>query len=232
MPDFRYPQLCALARAAEVLGERWTLLILRDLFSGPLRFGDLQARLGGTSPSVLSERMAQLEERGLVERATLAPPAHSPVYALTESGRALEPALLELTRWGVRFLTPDDLTQPLEPSWAVMGLRASARGSGSPRASVHVRVPDAGRDHVFRVRGGPRGTRISTPASGRGGRCDLEIRVEARALLMWVAGFRKASDLLDSGDLEAQGDLSLLDDFPNLFDVQLGPGGAPETKTT
>ena len=107
MPEFRYAQFCALARAAEIVGERWTLLIVRDLTLGPLRFSDLRRRLKGVSPSVLSERLTQLERRGLIERRVLGPPAASTVYELSEMGRALQPAMIELTKWGA----PGSLSQ-------------------------------------------------------------------------------------------------------------------------
>ena len=106
MPEYRYPQFCAVARAAEIVGERWTLLILRELFFGQQRFGDLRRRLSEISPSVLSERLSYLESAGIVRRTELAPPAASNVYELTEHGRAFGPALSALAQWGMRFLLP------------------------------------------------------------------------------------------------------------------------------
>ncbi|MCZ6714198.1 MAG: helix-turn-helix domain-containing protein, partial [Deltaproteobacteria bacterium] len=106
MGEFRYPQFCALARATEIVGERWTLLIVRDLSLGPLRFSALRRRLSGVSSSVVSERLTQLERRGLLEQRMLQPPAASTVYALTQMGRALQPVLVELMRWGTRFMLP------------------------------------------------------------------------------------------------------------------------------
>ena len=104
MAEFRYAQYCPLARAAELLGERWTLLVVRDLLMGPQRFTDLRGRLPGVSPSVLSERLARLEERGVVCRRTLPPPAPAIVYELTEAGRALDKAVAALASFGMRFL--------------------------------------------------------------------------------------------------------------------------------
>ncbi len=106
MSDTRYRQFCALARAAEVIGERWTLLVVRELLLGPKRFSDLRDRLDGISPSVLTERLGRAEVLGLVRQSILPPPAASTVYELTEDGRALEPAILELIRWGGRYLLP------------------------------------------------------------------------------------------------------------------------------
>lgn len=86
------PQFCALARAAELLSERWTLLIVRELLLGPRRFRDLTDGLGGVSTSVLAGRLAALARGGLIRRATLGPPAGVAVYELTDHGAALRPA--------------------------------------------------------------------------------------------------------------------------------------------
>src|SRR5262244_1096312 len=103
MSNLHYPQFCALARAAEIIGERWTLLIIRELLLGPMRFSDLAARLDGVSPALLTARLGTLIENGVVQRATLAAPFNAQVYELTETGRAMRPAIRELIRWGGRF---------------------------------------------------------------------------------------------------------------------------------
>src|SRR5215218_2254120 len=95
-----YGDRCGIARALDVVGERWALLIVRELLLGPKRFTDLRAGLPGLSPDVLSQRLRELEKAGLVLRRKLAPPAGSRVYELTARGLALEPILLELGRWG------------------------------------------------------------------------------------------------------------------------------------
>ena len=96
MSEFRYAQFCPLARAAEVVGERWTLLIARELLLGPKRFSDLREALAGVSSSVLADRLARLERRDVVAWRRLPPPAAARVYELTETGRALEPVVLAL----------------------------------------------------------------------------------------------------------------------------------------
>src|SRR5258705_895275 len=120
MPDTRYPQFCALARAAEVIGERWTLLIVRELLLGPKRFTDLRGRLDGISPSVLTERLARAKELELVRRVVLPLPAASTVYELTKHWRALRPAVFELIRWGGRFLFPPPKGERTEPEGMVL----------------------------------------------------------------------------------------------------------------
>ena len=117
MPVVQYKQFCALARAAEILGERWTLLIVRELLLGPQRFTDLLERLHDVSTSVLTERLSRLEEFGVVEKAYLPPPAASSVYRLTEVGEAVRPAIYELIHWGGRFLFPSRPGDHFQPDW-------------------------------------------------------------------------------------------------------------------
>ena len=95
-----YGDLCGIARALDVIGERWALLVVRDLILGPKRFTDLRTGLPHIGPDMLSQRLRELEAAGILRRRTLAPPAGSRVYELTDRGKALEPVLLELGRWG------------------------------------------------------------------------------------------------------------------------------------
>jgi DNA-binding HxlR family transcriptional regulator len=106
MKSRSYNQFCALAYALDIVGERWTLLIIRELLTGPRRFKDLTEGLPYISTNLLAERLKSLEQQGLLGRRVLPPPAGSTVYELTPLGRALEEAVLELGKWGSRFLPP------------------------------------------------------------------------------------------------------------------------------
>jgi len=101
-----YGDRCGVARALDVVGERWALLVVRELLLGPKRFTDLRAGLPSLSPDVLSQRLRELEQAALLRRRKLAPPAASWVYELTERGLALEPVVLELGRWGSQTPLP------------------------------------------------------------------------------------------------------------------------------
>ena len=103
-----YQQYCPLAHALDVVGERWSLLIVRELLGGPKRYTDLQNGLGSISPTLLATRLEELEVAGIVERQVLPPPVARTVYALTGDGRRLGPAVSELTRWGMRRLPEPD----------------------------------------------------------------------------------------------------------------------------
>jgi DNA-binding HxlR family transcriptional regulator len=97
-----YDDPCGIARALDRIGERWALLVVRELLLGPKRFTDLRAGLPTASPNVLSQRLRELEACGVLQRRVLPPPAGATVYELTDWGRALEPVLLSLARWGSR----------------------------------------------------------------------------------------------------------------------------------
>jgi DNA-binding HxlR family transcriptional regulator len=101
-----YNQYCGLAYALDIVGERWTLLILRELQAGPRRFKDLMDGLPGISTNLLAERLKTLEQQGMLVRRVLPPPAGSAVYVLTPLARGLEKALLELGKWGSQFVPP------------------------------------------------------------------------------------------------------------------------------
>src|SRR5436853_1118894 len=103
-----YGDRCGIARALDLVGERWALLIVRELLLGPKRFTDLRAGLEHVGPDVLSQRLRELEAAGLVRRATLPPPAASKVYELTPRGAELEPVVLALGRWGSAAPVPAD----------------------------------------------------------------------------------------------------------------------------
>ncbi|MCG3206735.1 MAG: hypothetical protein FOGNACKC_00334 [Anaerolineae bacterium] len=101
-----YNQYCGLAYALDIIGERWTILIIRELMTGPRRFTDLMDGLPGISTNLLSERLKNLELQEILSRRILPPPAGSTVYELTAVGLALEKSLLELGKWGSQFVPP------------------------------------------------------------------------------------------------------------------------------
>jgi len=120
-----YGQLCGLARALDLLGDRWTLLIVRELLRGPKRFGDLQHGLEGIGPNLLSARLTSLQDSGVLERATLPGPAPVPGYMLSPRGEALRPILNDLALWGFGLLDENDLAGMRSRAvWAAMTMCA------------------------------------------------------------------------------------------------------------
>ena len=121
-----YGQYCGLAHALDLVGERWTLLVVRDLALGPKRFSDVLAGLPGLGTSLLSDRLRQLENNGLVERA-LADRAVGVVYRLTEDGEQLATALGPLTVWGAAKLADEPAPDEWRPEWLAFVLMSTFR---------------------------------------------------------------------------------------------------------
>jgi DNA-binding HxlR family transcriptional regulator len=112
-----YEHYCPVAHALDLVGERWSLLVVRELMAGPKRYTDLAEHLPGIGTNILAARLRDLEAAGVVEKRTLPPPAASRVYQLTEYGNALRPVLRELALWGARSLGPPAADDELFPGW-------------------------------------------------------------------------------------------------------------------
>jgi DNA-binding HxlR family transcriptional regulator len=118
----RYEQYCPMAHALDLVGDRWALLIIRELMHGPRRYTDLVDRLPGIGTNILAARLRDLEGHGVVARRTLPPPAASKVYELTDYGRELRPAMRELALWGARSLGPPTEREELFEGWLANAL--------------------------------------------------------------------------------------------------------------
>ena len=196
MPTNRsYQDACGIARALDVVGERWALLIVRELLFGPQRFSDLRQALPGASSNLVADRLRELTGRGVVSRRRLAPPAASQVYELTEWGRELEPIVLALGTWGIAAPMPDGPVT-LSATSVLIYLRTAARldpkaASASYRLELDGRVWTAltvdGRVHV--ETGEP-----AHPVAG--------LRTDPKTLNALL----ETPSLLDSTDVEISGD--------------------------
>jgi DNA-binding HxlR family transcriptional regulator len=122
----RYHQYCPVARALDVVGERWSLLIVRELLLGPRRFTDLAEGLPGIGSSVLAARLKDLEQNGLVAKRTLPPPAASVVYELTDDARGLSRVLAALADWGMNLLGRPRNDDVVDGRWLVLALAVTA----------------------------------------------------------------------------------------------------------
>lgn len=140
-----YGHYCAIAHTLEMIGERWTLLVVRELLTGPKRFKDLRDGLPGVGTALLTDRLRALEEAGLIRRSTLPPPAGVAVYELTDAGAELRPVVMAVARWGLRWAldepTPDEV---FRPSWAVLAMQAvfDPRAARGLRETCEFRVGD------------------------------------------------------------------------------------------
>jgi DNA-binding HxlR family transcriptional regulator/putative sterol carrier protein len=122
MPEHRYQQYCGAARALDVVGDRWTLLIVRELMLGPRRFTDLIDGLPGISRNLLTERLRSLEREEIITRGELPPPAARHIYELTEGGRDLADAIVPLVAWGVRRLGDRKPNESFRAHWAALAM--------------------------------------------------------------------------------------------------------------
>ncbi|WP_369215596.1 winged helix-turn-helix transcriptional regulator, partial [Streptomyces flavofungini] len=141
-----YDQYCAVARGLDSVGDRWTLLIVRELLAGPRRYTDLHADLPGVSTDVLASRLKDMEQQGLVTRRRLPPPAAASVYELTARGQELLPVLRALAAWGTPALAERGPTDAVRAHWFALPLLPVLAGLGAPGV-VQVRLAE-GEFHV------------------------------------------------------------------------------------
>jgi DNA-binding HxlR family transcriptional regulator len=135
----RYNQYCPIAHALDLVGERWSLLVVRELMHGPHRYTDLHERLPGCGTNVLAARLKELERGGVVRKRRLPPPAASTVYELTESGAGLRAVLHALAWWGARSLGPPGDEVDLSPGW-LPGALHTAVALVAPEGAIEFRV--------------------------------------------------------------------------------------------
>jgi DNA-binding HxlR family transcriptional regulator len=159
MPTTRsYNDLCPIARALDIVGERWALLVVRELLLGPQRFSDLRGALPGVSSNLLTDRLRELEARGVVRRRVLLPPAGSSIYELTDRGRRLETVLDALGEWGATESAPVDGS--LSATSVLLFLRGSLRANpAAPSGTFRLRLENrawtlAPRDGVVEIEPG------------------------------------------------------------------------------
>ena len=137
----RYDQYCPMAHALDLVGDRWSLLVVRELMHGPRRYTDLVEGLPGIGTNILATRLRDLETNGVVTRRTLPPPAASRIYELTDYGRALRPVVRELALWGARSLGPPTPGAGLFDGWVANALDI-ALAALAPEGSFECRVGD------------------------------------------------------------------------------------------
>lgn len=184
-----YDQYCAIARTLDAVGDRWTLLIVRELLAGPRRYTDMHADLPGVSTDVLASRLKDMERDGLVTRRRLPPPASASVYELTSRGRELRPVLSALARWGAPELAERRPTDAVRAHWFALPL-LSCFGTLEAAGVVDVHLPE-GDFHVRLDPGEP--AYGDGPAPGADTRLELDAdtcRALAEGSLTLAAGVR------------------------------------------
>jgi DNA-binding HxlR family transcriptional regulator/putative sterol carrier protein len=206
-----YGDGCAIAGALDLVGERWALLVVRELLLGPKRYTDLRNGLPNASPNVLSERLRELERAGIVRRRKLPPPAGSRVYELTEWGRELEDIVISLGHWGARSPTPPG-DAPVGVDSMILALRSrfdpsAAHGLG---AGYELRL---GEDR-FRLEVAADELEV---ARGGADQADATIDTDPGTLGEVLWGGRSVADAQRSGTLTIEGDKAAAERFFRLF---------------
>jgi DNA-binding HxlR family transcriptional regulator len=193
----RYGQFCSVARALDVLGDRWAMLVVRELLLGPKRYTDLLDGLPGVGTNVLAVRLRELEEAGIIAREKLPPPAAATVYVLTDDGAALRPVVDELARWGVRHMERPERGEALRNGWLVYSLAVCTPPTGMHNGDqLELRVDDE--PHTLTVRNGRFEARRGAAASPI-----AVIEAPRRAL------FRLARGQATRGQLERDGQIAV-----------------------
>lgn len=207
---YSYDDPCGVARALDAVGERWALLVVRELLLGPKRFTDLATGLPGVSQNVLSQRLRELEESGVVHRHRLGPPAGARVYELTDRGVALEPVVLALGRWGSR--APLTSTAPLGVDALVVALRTmfDPTIADDLQASYALDL----RTDRFHAEIDPGRFRI---ARGDPPDPDARLGADAGTLRALVFGGGDIDEAMDRGDLVLAGDRAAAQRFLRCF---------------
>lgn len=222
----RYNDACAAAHALDLIGERWSLLIVRELLLGPKRFTDLRRGLPGVSPNVLAQRLNELEAALVVQRIRLPPPASAWAYQLTAWGQQLESVMLQLLQWGVQspsFPRPVGLgADAMILSLRTMFLSANATGFA---ATIEIQLED----DVFLARVAK--SKI-TLGRGRSDQADARIRCGTDVLLSLAYGKADLDQVLQAETFSFEGNKEIVRSFLALFSLPSGAFGNASAATT
>jgi DNA-binding HxlR family transcriptional regulator len=206
-----YGDGCGIAHALDLVGERWALLVVRELLLGPKRFTDLRGGLPSASTNVLSQRLRELEQAGIVRRRKLPPPAGSSVYELTGWGRELKPIVLSLGTWAVRSPSfPEGAPVGTDSVLLALWTFFDAEAAGDLRARFELRLDDSTfhvdiADGEIEVDRGP----AEDP--------DAIVESDATALSAVIWNGRDLDDAVQAGELRIEGDRQALEPFLRLF---------------
>jgi DNA-binding HxlR family transcriptional regulator len=219
MSSRSYRDRCGVARALDVVGERWALLVVRELLLGPKRFTDLRAGLPHVTPDVLAQRLRELEAAELVRRDALPPPAASRVYALTPAGLELEAAVLALGRWGSRRAFPDG-EAVFGADSAVLGLKTLFDAEAAADLDAEIELRLGAQRYAARVEGGD-----FAVFRGEADAPDAAIETDPGTLAGVLWHGTALTSALGSGELRLSGERQVAERFLALFPLPAGASG-------
>jgi DNA-binding HxlR family transcriptional regulator len=218
-----YGDACGIARSLDVIGERWALLVVRELVLGPKRFTDLRTGLPRLSSEVLAQRLRELEDAGVVRRRTLPPPVAARVYELTDRGRDLEPVLLALGRWGsLAPMPPGDAPLGVDAMVLALPTLFDAAAADGLDATYELRL--AGQSFRARVADG----RLEV-TRGSAARPDAVVTTDTGTLAAVLWQGRALADAHRAGDVRIEGDRRAVERLLALFPLPPVAGGGPTT---
>jgi DNA-binding HxlR family transcriptional regulator len=208
----RYDQYCPIAHALCAIGERWSLLVVRELLEGPKRYTDLVAGLPGVSTNILAARLRDLEASGIVQKRKLPPPAASTVYELTDYGAQLEEVVYAMARWGVRTLGPPGPEDELEPDWGLNAFPAlfNPTAAGGMRGTYVLRISD----DVFTI--ALADGRVSVEL-GADPEADLDATFDMKTFFGLASGELAPADAIEQDLVELRGDAECFERFFQAF---------------
>jgi DNA-binding HxlR family transcriptional regulator len=217
-----YGDGCAIARALDLIGERWALLVVRELLLGPKRYTDLRKGLPNASPNVLSQRLQELERAGVVWRRKLPPPAGSRVYELTDWGRDLEQIVISLGHWASRSPTPPTPAPIASADSIILALRARFDSGAAQglRKTYDLRL---GEDR-FRIAVAG-GELEATRADAEDADATIDTDPDTIGGVLWAG--QSLADAQRSGKLSIDGDRAAVERFVRLFPVPEPAGASP-----
>jgi DNA-binding HxlR family transcriptional regulator len=202
----KFDQYCPVAHALSLVGERWSLLIVRELLHGPKRYTDLTHGLPGIGTNILAARLRELEEANIVQKRTLPPPAASTVYELTEYGAELREALYALARWGARTIGPPGPDDELYPEWGVNALPALFHADAARGLTETYTLVVEGDAFTARVVDG-----ALDPSLGAAEDADVVVETDMETFFALATGELAPKDAVKSGRAHVQGDLEALE---------------------
>jgi DNA-binding HxlR family transcriptional regulator/putative sterol carrier protein len=211
----RYSQYCPVAHALDAVGERWSLLIVRDLLNGPKRYTDLAEGLPGIGTNILAARLRDLEQAGVVQKRKLPPPTPATVYELTEYGARLEDVMFALARWGAASIGPPSADEALTPGWSLNAIKATFRPdlAAGVDATYELRLGDdvttmRVEDGTFAVALRP----AETP--------DLVVEADPTTFFELVSRSLTVADALASGRMRIEGDFDELEQLVGMLSFE------------
>ena len=207
-----YGQFCSLARALDVVGERWTLLVIRDLLGGPKRYKDLLGSLAGIGTNLLANRLKELEAGGLVMQVTLPPPVSVKAYELTAQGRALESVVVALADWGLSLLENPRGDDHWLPQWNHVAFKARFHADAAKGVTETYAFVIDGYPHYVVVDDG-----VMNTFEGVSPQAAFTLTTDRESFLSVVEGERTFEAAIASGDMKLEGDAAAFERCGRIF---------------